>query len=164
MTKRAVCIGINDYSARSDCVTLPDARPDGEAWAKLLVDAFAFDGDKVTLITDKDASRQAVLSALQTMLRQSGAGDVACFFFAGHGGRSRLADGTYYETIFCADAGGDITDREMDWRACALSPDFVNFTLVLDSCHSGAVCDPPGDTTIRTQAWSPEQTAAFVQS
>ena len=53
MTKRAVCVGINDYSARSDCVTLPDARPDGEAWAQLLVDAFAFDADKVTLITDK---------------------------------------------------------------------------------------------------------------
>src|SRR5215471_2629817 len=53
MTKRAVCAGINDYSARSDCVTLPDARPDGEAWAQLLVDAFVFDADKVTLITDK---------------------------------------------------------------------------------------------------------------
>ena len=36
MTKRAV----NDYSARSDCVTLPDARQDGEAGHKLLVDAF----------------------------------------------------------------------------------------------------------------------------
>jgi Caspase domain len=114
MTKRAVCGVINDYSARSDCVTLPDARPDGEAWAQLLVDAFAFDADKVTLITDKNASRQAVLSALQTMLLQSGAGDVACFFFAGHGGRSRLADGTYFETICCADAGGDISDREID--------------------------------------------------
>src|SRR5215472_14893005 len=68
MTKRAVCVGINDYSARSDCVTLPDARPDGEAWAQLLVDGFVFDADKVTLITDKNASRQAVLSALSTML------------------------------------------------------------------------------------------------
>jgi Caspase domain len=164
MTKRAVCIGINDYSARSDCVTLPDARPDGEAWAKLLVDAFAFDGDKVTLITDKDASRQAVLSALQTMLRQSGAGDVACLFFAGHGGRSRLADGTYYETICCADAGGDISDREINEFAAALSPDFVNFTLVLDSCHSGGVFDPPGDATIRSQTWSTDDAAAFAQS
>jgi hypothetical protein len=164
MTKRAVCIGINDYSARSDCVTLPDARPDGEAWAKLLVDAFAFDGDKVTLITDKDASRQAVLSALQTMLRQSSAGDVACLFFAGHGGRSRLADGTYYETICCADAGGDISDREINEFAAALSPDFVNFTLVLDSCHSGGVFDPPGDATIRSQTWSTDDAAAFAQS
>src|SRR5215469_10806917 len=143
MTKRAVCVGINDYSARSDCVTLPDARPDGEAWAQLLVDAFSFDADKVTLITDKNASRQAVLSALSTMLRQSAAGDVACFFFAGHGGRNRLADGTYFETICCADAGGDISDREIDEFAGALSPDFVNFTLVLDSCPSGGVFDPP---------------------
>jgi len=164
MTKRAVCVGINDYSARNDCVTLPDARPDGEAWAQLLVDAFTFDADKVTLITDKNASRQAVLSALSTMLRQSAAGDVACFFFAGHGGRNRLADGTYFETICCADAGGDISDREIDEFAGALSPDFVNFTLVLDSCHSGGVFDPPGDAIIRGQAWSADQAAAFAQS
>ena len=164
MTKRAVCVGINDYSARSDCVTLPDARPDGEAWAQLLVDAFTFDADKVTLITDKNASRQAVLSALSTMLRQSAAGDVACFFFAGHGGRNRLADGTYFETICCADASGDISDREIDEFAGALSPDFVNFTLVLDSCHSGGVFDPPGDAIIRGQAWSADQAAAFAQS
>jgi Caspase domain len=150
--------------ARDDCVTLPDARPNGEAWAQLLVDVFGFDADKVTLITDKDANRRAVLLGLSTMLRQSGAGDVACFFFAGHGGRSRLADGTHYETICCADAGGDISDREIDEFAGALSPDFVNFTLVLDSCHSGGVFDPPGETIIRTQAWGAKQAAAFAQS
>jgi hypothetical protein len=61
-------------------------------------------------------------------------------------------------------AGGDITDREIDEFAGALSPDFVNFTLVLDSCHSGGVFDPPGETTIRTQAWSADQATAFAQS
>jgi hypothetical protein len=34
----------------------------------------------------------------------------------------------------------------------------------LDSCHSGGVFDPPGEATIRTQAWSDEQAAAFAQS
>jgi hypothetical protein len=166
MTKRAICVGINDYSARTDCATLPDARPDGEAWAQLLPDAFGFDAGNVRLITDRSASRQAVLSALTDILRQSGPGDVACFFFAGHGGRSQLADGTYYETICCADAGGDISDREINGLAGALSPSTVNFTLVLDSCHSGGVFDPPGEATgsLRTQIWTPDQAAAFAQS
>jgi hypothetical protein len=164
MTKRAICVGINDYSARNDCATLPDARPDGEAWAQLLPDAFGFETQNITLITDQQASRQRVLSALTTMLRQSGPGDVASLFFAGHGCRTRLADGTYYETICCADPGGDISDREVGALAAALSPSFVNFTLVLDSCHSGGLFDPPGDTVVRAQTWSAEAAAAFEQS
>jgi hypothetical protein len=164
MTKRAICVGINDYSARNDCATLPDARPDGEAWAQLLPDAFGFDAGGITLITDQQASRETVLSALTTMLRRSEPGDVACFFFAGHGGRTRLADGTYYETICCADPSGDISDREINALASALSASFANFTLVLDSCHSGGLFDPPGDALIRAQTWSAEAGSAFAQS
>jgi hypothetical protein len=166
MTKRAVCVGINDYSARTDCQTLPDARPDGEAWAQLLPDAFGFESGNITLITDQNASCQAVLSALTTMLQQSEAGDVACFFFAGHGGRTALGDGTYYETICCADPGGDISDVKINALAAALSPSTVNFTLVLDSCHSGGVFDPPGTatTSLRTQIWTADQSAAFAES
>ncbi len=88
MVKRAVCVGINDYSARDDCATLPDARPDGEAWAQVLQDAFLFEASNVTLLTDASASRSAVLAAITNMLSQSDAGDVPCFFFAGPGGRS----------------------------------------------------------------------------
>jgi hypothetical protein len=40
----------------------------------------------------------------------------------------------------------------------------VNFTLVLDSCHSGGVFDPPGEATVRTQTWTADQAAAFAQS
>ncbi|MBA3810275.1 MAG: caspase family protein [Caulobacteraceae bacterium] len=163
MVKRAVCVGINDYSARTDCATLPDARPDGEAWAQVLPDAFGFDAANVALLTDGAATRAAVLEALTAMLNQSDAGDVACFFFAGHGGRGPSSDGTtYYETICCADAGGDITDTEINQLADALQPSYVNFTLVLDSCHSGGVFDPP-PAAARTQLWSQDQASWFAQ-
>ena len=165
MAKRAICVGINDYSARSDCATLPDARQDGEAWAQLLPNAFSVDPGSITLITDGNASRQTVLSALTNMLQQSAPGDVACFFFAGHGGRSQLSDGTYFETICCADAGGDISDQEINSLAAALSPSTVNFTLVLDSCHSGGVFDPPSQTSaLRTKLWTQDQAAAMAHS
>ena len=164
MTKRAICVGINDYSARNDCHNLGDARQDGEAFAALLPDAFGFDPGDVTLLTDGKATRQAVLAELGAMLKKSIAGDVACLFFAGHGGRGPAGDGsTYYESICCADAGGDITDAEINAMAAALEPSIVNFTLVLDSCHSGGVFDPPEPAT-RTQIWTSDQADQFAQS
>jgi hypothetical protein len=165
MTKRAVCIGINDYSARSDCATLPDARPDGESWAALLPDGFGFDAGGITLLTDAAANRQAVLNAVKSMLTQSAAGDVACLFFAGHGGRGKSGDGAWYESICCADAGGDITDTELNALAESLSPSTVNFTLVLDSCHSGGAFDvPASDAATRTVRWSADVIEDFASN
>jgi hypothetical protein len=118
MTKRAVCVGINDYSARSDCGNLVGARPDAEAWAQCLSDGFDFDSAKVTVLKDGSATRSAVISAIGNMLKQSDAGDVACFFFSGHGGRDQAADGaTWVESICCADA-----DAISPTRISTLSP------------------------------------------
>lgn len=165
MTKRAVCIGINDYSGRNDCPTLPDARPDGEAWAGLLPDAFGFNRGNIVLLTDTAATRQAVLDAVKAMLAQSDAGDVACLFFAGHGGRGKRSDGIWYESICCADARGDITDVELNALGDSLSPSTVNFTMVFDSCHSGGAFDVPDPaTSIRTQLWTADQIADFATS
>lgn len=164
MTKRAVCVGINDYSARSDCANLNGARPDAEAWAQTLSDGFDFDPAKVVVLKDGAATRQAVMGAITTMLGQSGAGDVACFFFSGHGGRFASADGSiWYESICCADAGGDITNLDFDAFANSLEPSTVNFTLVLDSCHSGGAFDAiaPGAKTI---SWTQEIIDLFANT
>lgn len=167
MVQRALCIGINDYSARSDCPSLPDARPDAESWKGLLTDAFNFDAANIALLTDGAATRQAVLATLTELLKQSDAGDVVCFFFAGHGGRGSGGDGsTYYESICCADAGGDITDIEINRLAAGLQPSYVNFTLVLDSCHSGGVFDPPdpASASLRARPWSSDDVQQFANS
>ncbi len=165
MVKRALCVGINDYSLRPRFNSLPDARQDGEAWAALLPDAFGFDAANITLLTDQNATRQRVMDALTTMLNQSDAGDVVCYFHAGHGGRSSDGSGGYYETICCADDGGDIRDSEIDALAAALRPSYVNFTIVLDSCHSGGVFDPPDPSLpMRSVAWSDEEKAAIAAS
>ena len=165
MTKRALCVGINDYSLRPRFNSLPDARQDGEAWAALLPDAFGFDAANVTLLTDQNATRQSVMAALTTMLRQSEAGDVACYFHAGHGGRSNDGNGGYFETICCADDGGDIRDSAINALAASLQPSYVNFTIVLDSCHSGGVFDPPDPSApMRSVAWTDDEKAAIAQA
>jgi hypothetical protein len=162
MTKRAVCAGINDYSARN-YNNLGSARQDAEAWSSTLVNAFGFDQSNVVLLTDGRATRNAVMSATTTMLNQCQAGDVACLFFAGHGGRSQSSNAsTWFEYICCYDSGGDIDNSTFDSLAASLSPSTVNFTLVLDSCHSGGVFDanPAG----RTPVWTSDQIQTFINS
>jgi hypothetical protein len=162
MTKRAVCAGINDYSVRG-YNNLQSARQDAEAWASTLADAFGYDSANVTLLKDSAATSAAVLSAVTKMLNQSEAGDVACLFFAGHGGRSQSADAsTWLEYICCYDANGNIDNATFDALAAALSPSTVNFTLVLDSCHSGGAFD--ADNSARTPLWSGDQATTFLQS
>jgi len=163
MTKRAVCVGINNYSARG-YNTLNASLKDAAGWAKVLVDAFGYDASNITSLTDGAATRQAVLSAVTTMLNQSAAGDVACFYFSGHGSRSQSADAsTWYEGICCADVNGDITNQTFDSLAGALSPSTVNFTLVLDSCHSGGVFDA-NVANAKTPTMSSDQIQAFINS
>lgn len=163
MTKRALCVGINDYSLRPGFNSLPDARQDGEAWAALLPNSFGFDAADVTLLTDQNATRSAVMAALTTMFQQCQAGDVVCYFHAGHGGRKPDGNGGYYETICCADANGDIRDSEISALAASLQPSIANFTIVLDSCHSGGVFDPPPPgETMRCIPWSADEAAAMA--
>ena len=54
-----------------------------QAMEALLLGRFEF--DEVTLLLEEDATRDAIFSALQAMQQASTAGDVALFYYAGHG-------------------------------------------------------------------------------
>ena len=152
MTKRAVVVGINDYSAQgfsnlSGCVH------DADAAYHLLIDAFLFDPAQVFLYTDAKATSSNILRALNYVLRISEPGDVACFYYAGHGGLHPASQpSTFYQTII-PHSGRFITDWDL-WRAAdQLKPSEVNFTVILDSCHSGGMIDPQAPTgNVRTIA------------
>jgi hypothetical protein len=150
MTKRALVVGINDYSNWNTGVTVngvtlsaPNLHycdADAGSFAQLLQDGFSF--DTVTLLQDSQATCQAILDNVQGLISASEAGDVVCFYFSGHGGRipERPSDATtrYYETIITYDAAM-ISSAQIASIATALPPSKVNFTLVLDSCHSGGM-------------------------
>src|SRR5215472_597060 len=61
---------------------------------------------------------------------------------------------------------GDITDIEINQLAAGLQPSYVNFTLVLDSCHSGGVFDPPdpASASLRARPWSSDDVQKFANS
>jgi hypothetical protein len=96
----------------------------------------------VTTLQDSKATSQAILSGIRSLLNSSTAGDTVCLYFSGHGGRipesSTSSSSRYYETIIPYDAAM-ISSMQIASIAQALPPSEINFTLVLDSCHSGGM-------------------------
>jgi hypothetical protein len=169
MTKRALVVGINDYSNWATPVSyggtswtapsLPNCTADADSFAQVLQDGFLF--DEVTTLKDGNASSSAILNGIRGVLGQSGAGDVMCFYFAGHG--ARIPDGSsatatrYFETIIPWDATM-VSSMDIAAIADSLQPSFVNFTLVLDSCHSGGMVLSPDS---RGSLWDQATAQAF---
>jgi Caspase domain len=150
MSKKALGVGINDYPKGNNGVTVGgltlSARnlhwcvADSNSFAQLLKDGFGF--DEVNTLQDSQATSQAILNRITKLLTSGSAGDTVCLYFSGHGGRIQETPGNgsgrYYETIIPYDTTM-ITSTQIASIAQALEPSVVNFTLVLDSCHSGGM-------------------------
>ena len=141
MTKRAVIVGVNDYSVQNNgwhslrfCVS------DASSFYYLLHDAFLFDPQDMFYLVDANATSSRIRRTLRYVLAISQPGDVVCFYYSGHGGRTPHPSNPsqMYETIIPY-SGQFISDHEIFAAADSLQPSFVNFTIVLDSCHSGGM-------------------------
>ena len=156
MTKRAVVIGINDYSVQG-FGNLGGCVRDADAMYHLLIDAFLFDPTQVFIYKNAAATHDNIMKAINYILKASEPGDVAAFYYAGHGGlHPGGAAGVFYQTIIPY-SGQFITDWELRQAADQLRPSEVNFTVILDSCHSGGMVDPAASTgSVRTIALSQE--------
>jgi hypothetical protein len=168
MTHRTVIAAVNDYSTQNSLPagwTVPNLGKciaDATAMNQLL--SASFGGQNVACLLDAAASREGILDALRTMLGQAQAGDVATFVFAGHGARfpaDASNPGRYYECIIPA-SGAPITDLDLYTLAQALQPDFVNFTLILDSCFSGGIHEDTPDSPIRSSRYGSDYLAACI--
>jgi len=116
MSKKALVVGINDYSNWNNGVTVngvslsaPNLHwcvADSNSFGQLLTDGFVF--DEVTTLQDSKATSQAILNGISSLLNSSTAGDTVCLYFSGHGGRipesSTSSSSRYYETIIPYDA------------------------------------------------------------
>ena len=169
MAKRAVVVGINDYS-----IQIPDGKhnlnycvSDAQAMYQLLVDALGFDPSQTFYYGDADASRNNIMQALRYITSNGEAGDVACFYFSGHGARlradpSRPDCDKFYEAIIPA-SGDYISDYEVRAIAEDLPQSVVNFTVILDACHSGWNHLAANGNRCRTVDFDPALIQAMVQ-
>jgi hypothetical protein len=139
--RRALCVGINEYRRQplSGCVA------DAQAWAQTLRGLQFSD---VRILTDAQATRQALLQELQGLVARSAPGDILVFQFSGHG--TTLPDRNADE------AGGDTPQH--DEAICPFDfteghflldddlasvygaiPQGVSVTNFIDCCHSGSI-------------------------
>lgn len=136
--KRALCIGINEYPDTANdlygCVN------DAKDWASLLVDCFGFKKDNITLLTDEQATRFRILSALSDLVMNAEAEDVIVFTYAGHGTYVPDQDDdepdNRDEALFVYD--GILLDDDLRIRILQMDPK-AHFTVISDSCHSGTI-------------------------
>lgn len=145
-TKRALLIGINEYKAAS-VSDLGGCVNDVELMKSLLVGKFDFPAENVLVLRDAQATRNAILDAIQKhLIEPAGPNDVLLLHYSGHGSQMTDVSGdeldTFDETIVPHDSrqGGvfDISDDELNGLVSQAVKKTPNVVVILDSCHSGS--------------------------
>lgn len=174
--RRAVIVGIDDYTPDAQHApaagrhrtmrafrNLNGAVTDAVTMRDVLVSRLGFQASDIVLLTNANATRQAILDAIRIrLIAPTKKGDAVFFFFAGHGSQvrnslSRERD-KEDETIVPADAWTgvyDIRDKEL----AALFDQVIDkggvLTAVFDSCHSGSIARGAGGTAPDDARWAP---------
>lgn len=153
--KRALLIGIDDYTASTIPIVktiehrgwpdLQGAVNDVRVMSELLVLRYGFDRKNIVTLTNQQATRAAILHAVDEHLAAPARnGDIVFFYFAGHGAQvpnaaSDEPDGLD-ESIVPADSrrgAADIRDKELRPFFNRILDRGARLTLLLDHCHSG---------------------------
>ena len=150
--KLAFLVGINAYPNDGLFGPLYGCVNDVELQYHLLVHRFGFQPSDIVKLTDQQATRQAILTTFEEhLIKQAQPGDVVVFHFSGHGSRVVDPDQDFPDglnsTLVPVDSplpegfpsqGGpvqDITGHTLFLLGSAIPTE--NFTMILDSCHSG---------------------------
>lgn len=139
--KRALLIGINKYQA---VPKLQGSLNDIETMRQVLITRWGFPEGNIRLLTDEQATREGMLTALNQFVHETGRNDTVYIHYSGHGSQVEDLNGDepddkLDETLVPQDGRTgtvpDITDDELDAIFGKLPT--KNAFIVLDSCHSG---------------------------
>ena len=133
--KYAVVVGISDYPGTANDLNYGD--DDAIDMADALVNVYGF--TNVTLLTDVDATRKAILDAIDAI--PTDAGEIV-FFFSGHGMKGIADDGDKEKVDEAIVAHNGVDALEPIWDG-ELKGAFAGFTgrivFVFDSCLAGGM-------------------------
>lgn len=144
--KYAVFVGINDYIAYEDEPggDLQGAEQDALLMRAVLTERWGLKEENTRTLLSREATKDAIREVITGWLSdQAGPGDVAIFYFAGHGAQAFDLDGDepdgLDETLAPTDVlplstANDIRDDEFRLWLTGIGTDVV---VILDSCHSG---------------------------
>ena len=140
MSKKALCVGINDYphggNDLNGCVN------DAKSWADLLKNHYDFAPSDVKLLIDAQATKAAIIAGLKTLLTGAKAGDVLVFTNSSHGTYRADTSGDeerYDEAICPYDCSDNLLLDDELRELFANLPKDVQLAVISDSCHSGTV-------------------------
>lgn len=103
----------------------------------------------VRKLLDQQATRQAVIDGFRQHLCQARGGDVALFYYSGHGSQEPAPPEFWdiepdhrNETLVCWDSrqaeGRDLADKELGYLIYEAAQQGAHVVVVLDCCHSGS--------------------------
>lgn len=154
MSKRALCIGINDYPGTH--MDLRGCVNDAGDWAAEL----AARGFAVSKLLDAQATKAAMVSGMQSLIASAVSGDVVVITYSGHGTYVPDTNGDEVDGLdeaLCPydlqTGGGPLLDDEINILFSARKAG-VRLVLISDSCHSGTVtraaaADPDAEDALR---------------
>ena len=166
----ALLVGINAYVN----VTPLHGCVDDITAIGTVLDARIGDALQLHTLLDGDATRAAIIDGFQTHLAQAQPGDIALFYFCGHGSQEpcptewlHLEPSEKNQTIVPVDARAngvyDIADKELVALISQVANTGAQVITIFDSCHSGGVTRDVGDDEVLMQSMS-RMTAAVTKS
>ncbi|MEI8305573.1 MAG: caspase family protein [Chloroflexales bacterium] len=166
----ALLVGINNYPA-----PIPPLRgcvPDIEHMCNFLQNRVVVNSTQpeIKVLLNAEATRQRVIDMFYSHLGQAHSGDVALFYFSGHGAQ-QISPPEFWpiepdhldETLVCYDSrvegSWDLADKELSQLIAEVADRGAHVLVILDACHSGSgtrtsdsgigVRRAPTDTRIR---------------
>ncbi|WP_291991507.1 caspase family protein [Candidatus Accumulibacter sp. ACC003] len=150
MSKRALCMGINNYPGTH--MDLHGCVNDANDWAAELTAR----GFSVSKLLDSQATKAAMVNAIESLIAGGVSGDVLVITYSGHGTYVPDSNGDEVDGLdeaLCPydiqTGGGPLIDDEINTLFAARKAG-VRLLLISDSCHSGTV----------TRAAAPDSDAA----
>ena len=156
--RRALLVGINDYSASGlraprnavvpdrDWANLDGSVNDVRLMRDLLIARHGLAPEDIVMLTDRQATRAAMERAMAThLLASARKGDVLLFYYSGHGSQVRNTLSSEAdkldESLVPADSrvgAPDLRDKELRRVFNRILDRGARLTVVLDACHSGS--------------------------
>lgn len=168
--KYALLVGIADYQylpakARDGMTDLKGPANDLRIMFEALTSRYGFPQDGIQMLSDREATRQNIVDAFKHgLIDRSRPGDLAVFYFAGHGSQVPDQNGDEsdgLDEVLCpydlVPKGGRnlILDDELgQWLSLLRERTTV---VIIDSCHSGGAMRNSGDVLERHIAISDYQ-------
>ena len=146
----ALLVAIDDYP--SPIPKLRGCVNDIDAFASYLTERVAKDKGvalKLKTLKNGEATRQAVVETFRGHLGQAKKGDVALFYYSGHGSQEQAPEEFWKiepdhldETLVCVDSRTpgcwDLADKEIAKLIGEVAANGPHVAVILDCCHSGS--------------------------